>query len=144
MKQHDLRVLLALALFSGVQAAIGASDEYEAIEVPFAKTANSLSYASKAVKLTLLDRHWNLDKETDTSIQATLKRPDDSISVTVLITFDISKATISYVDSRLTGQRPVTGGAMTSKVDPFQYRGWVNNLAKDLPVNVQRIHILLN
>lgn len=121
----------------------GVSAEYEDVDVPFVKSAQSLQFVRKAIKLTLVDRHWDLDHETDTAIQATLNRPHESVSVTVRIAFDTSKASIVYVDSKAPEKGYRDGGELTS-IRLSTYRNWVNNLAKDIPANLQRVHILLN
>jgi hypothetical protein len=117
--------------------------DFEVVNVQFVKPAESLKQVSKAIRLTLVDRgEWTLDKETRTSIQATLVRRDETSWVTILITFDTSKASIAYVDSNKVAEAPKINSRPSKDSVRLRYRAWVANLAKEIPPNLQRVQIL--
>lgn len=125
------------------------AEGYEPTTVPFTTPAESLRLVNKAVRLTLLERGWRVDKELDTSVQATLERADERLRVTILITFDTSKATIAYVDSNVVSYSNGMPGSAFAEARPTtvnarKYEAWVDNLAKDMPIYLERIRILLN
>lgn len=126
-------VCLVAAATLGGFASPSRSQGHEVVNSVFVSKAESLKYVSKAIRLTLLERQWRLDKETDDSIQATLLQGSGRVEITVRITFDASKASIAFVEDK-----------SREAVPPYRYSGWVDNLAKDIPVNLQRVQILLN
>ena len=101
----------------------------EAVEVRFVKPASSLQQVGKAIKLSLVDRDWELQKESETSIQA-IHRFGRFTWFSVVVTFDQSKATIAAVDS--------SGNA------DARMQSWTEYLAKDISANLQRLQILFD
>lgn len=139
---NTLRLVAALALY--IVAQPGMSADYGTVEVAFGKAAQSQKEAAKAIRWTLLERHWRFDKESETTIQATLDRPEDKTWVTVLITFDLTKATISHVDSRAPNPNKHWATPEESTIGKGKYQSWVDNLAKDIPVYLERLQIILS
>jgi hypothetical protein len=124
-----------------------AATECKAVEVPFPENSDSSAYVKKAVKLSLIDRQWTINSETDTTVTATQGDPQDREWLTVLVTFDAKKASIAYFNSQGRSEDYSTCSATNSSagtpISSRTYFRWANNLAKDIPINLQRVQILL-
>ena len=118
--------LLALVLVLSSPCALA---QDEAQEVKFVKAASSLGQVTKAVKLSLIDREWELQKEDENSIQA-IHRFGRFTWISVIITFDTSKASVAYLDS--------SGNADS------RFQSWIGYLAKDISGNLQRLQVLFD
>lgn len=98
---------------------------------------SSVEQVRRAVKMALAGRHWAVEKEQPGEIQAALSRPDMS--------GDTAVATINYTQETvtITPGNVRRGGASdtSSRIAPHHVERWIANLAKDIPVHLQRERI---
>ncbi|OAI51716.1 hypothetical protein AYO46_07505 [Betaproteobacteria bacterium SCGC AG-212-J23] len=124
--------ILIGAASPGLVLAQGPAKWDETLDVRFFSPATSQKQVSRAIKLSLADHEWRVEKETETSIYATFAA-DQLTWLKIVVSFDTSKASIAYVDG--SGNNPAP--------EP-RFRVWVANVAKEIPLNLRRIQILFD
>lgn len=97
----------------------------------------------KAVKLALIGRGWEIERETASSVDAIIDHRLQRIVIRVLYTS--RGATIHFVAGREAIIENRASGPIVKywgNPSPYLYERWVANLAKDIPVHLRRNFIL--
>jgi hypothetical protein len=129
LARTEVRAALCILLIATLPGLALAQEWNEKLEVRFVSPATSQKQASKAVRLSLVDRDWKLEKESETTIYATYD--SNGAWARVIVTFDTSKASVALVD-----------GSSNTPTPDMRSRAWAANLAKDIRINLQRLQIL--
>lgn len=116
------RILLGALLLAGCGAA---GPRVIPIETPATQVQ-----VGKAVSLALVGRHWTIGAQRPGRTEATIET--DLQRAKVALEYTASSVTIEVLEARLMDP--------TRPLNPVP--GWVENLAKDIPVHLQRTVIL--
>lgn len=126
-------LLITAAICSGCGGAVNVRTLVPTVvTLPQGATAEQVG---KAVRLALVGRGWSLENDAADSVDGQLTIRGDTVRVK--ISYDASSATILY----LSGSR-LSRGVAQEGAGSIVYSRWVQNLAKDIPIHLQRTLIL--
>lgn len=120
---------LALVPFAALAGKTVAIDDPVKVEL---STKASAAQVKKAVKLAVLGRKWDIQNEKGSGFHAKYSRTDrnGTIGATIHVEYSPKEVTLKYVNSE--GLDAAEG-----RIHPT-YNKWVNFLAKDIPIFVER------
>ena len=104
------------------------------LQVPTFQVATSdQAKIQESIRQALLDRHWSILARRADGFDAEYKRTPDQ-SAKIRVTHSGNKVTIQYLDSSDLEHTVTNGVPEIHK----RYNGWVNNLERDIQVEVGR------